>query len=473
MNRRLITLALFAASSATAAAQSLLLTHQIGTAATDLGVAAAVDSAGNAYMAGYTYGNLAATNAGFADAYVSKFSASGTLLWTRQLGTPGYDEAWSVAADAAGNVYICGTTSGNLAGTGAGSSDAFLAKYDAAGTLLWTRQLGTSGADGAYGIAVISTNSIYISGSTSGNLAGSNAGEEDVFLAKYDAAGALVWTRQFGTPAHDYGNGIALDTAGNAYLSGATTGNLAGTNAGEEDAFLAKFDASGAQLWTRQFGTPVYDYGYGIAVDTTGNAYIAGVTLGNLAGPSAGYADAFLAKYDTSGIQVWTRQFGTADDDAGFGVTLDAAGSPYITGYTYGSLGAPNAGDDDAYIAKFTASGTLLWSEQIGASGFDEGWGAAADSLGNIYVAGLTDGSLGGPNAGNWDAFLAKFGTSCYANCDNSNLAPILNVNDFTCFINKYAAAAPYANCDASTLPPILNCNDFTCFLNRYAAGCP
>ena len=170
MNRRLITLALLAASSAPVAAQSLLLTHQIGTTATDLGVAAAVDSSGNAYMAGYTYGNLAGTNAGFADAYVSKFSTSGTLLWTRQLGTSGYDEAWAVAADTAGNVSICGTTNGNLAGTGAGNSDAFLAKYDAAGTLLWTRQLGTSGADGAYGIAVFSANSIFISGSTSGKI---------------------------------------------------------------------------------------------------------------------------------------------------------------------------------------------------------------------------------------------------------------------------------------------------------------
>ena len=109
---------------------------------------------------------------------------------------------------------------------------------------------------------------------------------------------------------------------------------------------------------------------------------------------------------------------------------------------------------------------------QLGSAGSDVAYGVAVDGTGNAYITGSTDGSLGGPNAGGNDAFLAKYGPPpCYPNCDASTAAPLLNVNDFVCFLNSFAAGTTYANCDHSTTAPVLNIQDFICFLNAFAAG--
>jgi len=142
-----------------------------------------------------------------------------------------------------------------------------------------------------------------------------------------------------------------VDADGNAYITGYTSGDLGGTNAGSFDAFLSKYDGSGTPAWTRQLGTGVSDYGNGVAVDADGNAYITGYTGGDLGGPKAGFDDAFLSKYDGSGTLAWTRQLGTVPWDGAFGA--DADGNVYITGSTYGGLGGPNAGEADAFLAKY------------------------------------------------------------------------------------------------------------------------
>ena len=128
---------------------------------------------------------------------------------------------------------------------------------------------------------------------------------------------------------------------------------------------------------------------------------------------------------------------------------------------------------DDAWLARYDSAGNQTWIRQFGTSGSEYAYALCPDGAGGAFAAGHTTGSLGGPNAGVYDVWLARYGTpSCYANCDNSTAAPILNVNDFGCFLNKFAAADPYANCDHSTAPPTLNVNDFQCFLNAFAAGC-
>jgi hypothetical protein len=120
------------------------------------------------------------------------------------------------------------------------------------------------------------------------------------------------------------------------------------------------------------------------------------------------------------------------------------------------------------------AAQTPLWTRQFGTPADDLGLSVAVDGAGHAYIAGYTLGSLGGPSAGSYDAFLAKYGPpTCYPDCDASTAAPLLNVNDFICFLTKFAAADPYANCDGSTVEPVLNVGDFICFLNTYAAGCP
>ena len=186
------------------------------------------------------------------------------------------------------------------------------------------------------------------------------------------AAQSLLWTRQAGTPSYDAASGVAVDGAGDAYITGKTLGNLAGPSAGASDVILVKYDASGTLLWTRQTGTTSDEIGLAVAVDGGGNAFITGWTSGSLGGPNAGGADCFLLKYDASGNPLWSRQIGTPGNDQGIGVAVDGAGHVYITGNTAGSLGGPSAGDLDAFLCKYDASGNLLWTRQAGTSAVEE-----------------------------------------------------------------------------------------------------
>ncbi len=128
---------------------------------------------------------------------------------------------------------------------------------------------------------------------------------------------------------------------------------------------------------------------YGVSADGLGNVYISGYTDGSLGGPNAGGTSMrFSAKYDASGTLQWTRQLGTSGSDCGYGVSADGLGNVYISGYTEGSLGGPNAGGWDAFVSKYDASGTLQWTQQLGTSELDYGGGVSADGLGNVYISG-------------------------------------------------------------------------------------
>jgi len=382
---------------------------QQGTSAADENRGVSADGLGNVYATGYTSGNLGGTNAGGVDAFLSKYDSSGALLWTQQFGTSARDEGLEVSADGLGNVYVTGRTAGNLGGTNAGNDDVFIRKYDASGTALWTRQFGTSSVDHSSAIVADGLGNIYVSGVTHGSLGGPNAGGMDGFIRKYDASGTMLWTRQFGTSANDDNRDVSLDGAGGVYITGYTNGNLGGTSAGGQDAYLMKYDASGTLLWTEQLGSAANDIGTGVSADGLGNVYITGVTFGNLGGTNAGDRDIFVSKYDSSGTLLWTQQLGTASLDIPYGgVVADGLGNVYVSGRTEGNLGGTSAGGSDAFLTKYDASGTLIWTEQFGTSGDEETWGISADGLGNVYLSGLTNGSLGGTNAGLDDVWVAK-----------------------------------------------------------------
>lgn len=385
--------------------------QQLGTVSDDSSSGVATDSLGNVYISGSTEGSLDGPNAGGRDAFLAKYDAAGTLLWTEQMGTASSDSSTAVSADLLGNVYISGSTDGSLGAPNAGSADAFLAKYDVSGNLQWIEQLGTADIDYVFGVSADLLGDVYITGITTGSLGGPYAGNEDVFLAKYNAAGSLQWTEQLGTDGVDRSFGISADSLGNVYISGATTGGLNGPNAGSSgsDVFLAKYDAAGGLQWIEQLGTADGEYGIGVVADSLGNVVVSGRTGGSLGGANAGGNDAFVAKYDATGMLLWSEQLGTSDYDFVHGVSTDSAGSIFISGFTDGSLGGPNAGGRDIFLAKYDAAGTLLWTEQLGTADDDGSLGVAADSFGNVYISGYTGGSLGGANAGGNDAFLAKF----------------------------------------------------------------
>jgi hypothetical protein len=225
---------------------------------------------------------------------------------TQQFGTTGNDVGRGIALVSSTNIYITGSTFGDLDGnTSSGLLDIFLTRFDSSGNKLFTRQFGTTGNDIGYGVAVDSARNVYVTGSTAGTLGASAFGLSDVFLAKFDSSGNPLSIQQFGTPFDDVGYGIAVDSGNNVNITGSTFGDLDGnTSAGLLDIFLTKFDSSGNRLFTQQLGTPFDDIGYGVAVDSSNNAYITGSTSGNLDGnTSSGLLDIFLTKYNPSGVK--------------------------------------------------------------------------------------------------------------------------------------------------------------------------
>ncbi|MBK8210359.1 MAG: SBBP repeat-containing protein [Rhodospirillales bacterium] len=251
----------------------------------------------------------------------------------------------------------------------------------------WTRQVGTIDIDRADGVAADGAGNVYIAGLTYGSLAGSQQGQGDALVAKYDADGQVIWTRQLGTAAFDVAKGVATDGAGNVYLTGETEGSLGGTNSGGNDAWVAQYDTDGNVIWTGQLGTKADDVAWGVAMGA-GNVYLCGSTKGSLGGAKKGGSDAWVAKYDADGQVIWTRQLGTAAYDVAKGVATDAAGNVYLTGETAGSLGGPANGGYDAWVAKYTANGDRLWKKQLGTAVFDTAYGVATDGAGNVYLAG-------------------------------------------------------------------------------------
>jgi hypothetical protein len=146
---------------------------------------------------------------------------------------------------------------------------------------------------------------------------------------------------------------------------------------------------------------------FGVSADGLGNVYISGSVSRSLEEPDASDVDAFVSKYASDGTLQWMQQFGTSEEDASLGVSADGFGNVYVSGYTFGSLAAPHAGDHDAFISKFDSEGTLQWTTQFRSVEYDLSNGVSADGLGRVYLTGFTTGSLGGPHAGGYDAFIA------------------------------------------------------------------
>jgi enterochelin esterase-like enzyme len=325
-------------------------------------------------------------------------------------GTAGEERAGGVATDAAGNVYQALAAAGSVAGQPyAGDKDLVLVKDSPAGARLWTRELGTIGLERAYGVAVDPAGHVLVTGYTKGDLDGSHAGNttDDVFVVKFDPDGNRQWLRQFGVPAlADRGYAVATDSSGNVYVTGYTRGNLAATNLGDKDVYLAKLDSNGNELWVRQFGSAGEDKGWGVSATADG-VRLGGMTSGAM-GTAAGALDGWVARYDGGGSQVWLQQFGTAANEEVWGLTADASGNTYVAAYSAGAFDGPLAGDKDIVAARFDPAGALTWKDQLGTDLNDKGAAIALDDSGNLYVAGFSDGDLEG-HLGKFDAVLVKY----------------------------------------------------------------
>lgn len=398
----------------------------------DIGHGIALDSAGNSYVVGTfhgtaTFGATTLTSAGQSDIFVAKFDPNGQLLWARSAGGPGYDNGAGIAMDAAGNAHITGSfeataTFGATALTNsspASYSDLFVAKYDPAGNLVWVRSTGTDfAADTGAAIAVDAAGSVLITGrsvqDTFGAAALNNLGR--ILVAKYDSAGNPVWAHKAGSfsgGTYDTGTGIGADAAGNVYVTGTFLSPVADfgggllTNRGAGDVFLSKYSPAGTLLWVRQAGGPGDDRPNGLAVDAAGNAHVVGEFSGTAGFGTAslsslgGASDAFIAKFDASGGIIWARAAGGQSADAARGVALDPLGNVHVTGYFGGAaaFGGINlsgiVGTYDAFVTRLDANGNFAFAQQAGGTDLngDFGLGIAADAAGNAILTGYFTGT--------------------------------------------------------------------------------
>ncbi len=334
-----------------------LWVRQRGSDQREFAYGAGCDAAGNIYLTGYTGADLDGNNnIGNWDIFLMKFDANGNWQWTKQDGTSQDDEGRALTVDSAGNVYIAGYVRGNFHGiTRVGTADVFISKYNSSGTRLWSVLFGAPEIDEAFGIACDSAGNVFVTGWTDGSIEGlPNLGNGDNFLAKYDTNGQRLWLRVWGTVNKDTGYALACDAAGNVYVSGYCTGSLYGPPLGERDAFLAKYDAAGNPLWGKKFGTGGHDEAFGLGTDQAGNAYVSGRAAGSLDGNTHyGGDDVFLSKYDPTGTRLWSTQYGTPDSDWSDGLAISTNGI-FVGGWSWGSLeGNANQGLSDAFITRF------------------------------------------------------------------------------------------------------------------------
>ena len=424
---------------------ALIYSTYLGGADNDSGNSIAVDTSGNAYITGTTGSNDFPTEdafqpnlSGLEDAFVAKINPSGeAILYSTYIGDSADDLGGSIAVDSAGNAYIVGTTAsvdfpittGVFEEIQQGAQDAFVSKLDPFGdTFLYSTYLGGSGDDIGRGIAVDSAGNAYVVGTTESTdfpnqnaLPGGNAGQKDAFVTKLDADGsALDYSTYLGGTQDDEGNGIAVDSAGNAYVVGTTESTdfpnqnaLPGGYAWQKDAFVAKFDPllSGVAslIYSTYLGGANDDLGNSIAVDTSNNAYVAGTTLSNdfptknaFQAANAGSDDAFVTKFDPSlsGVAslIYSTYLGGSMDDLGNGIAVDTSNKAYVAGTTLSDdfpvknpLQPTRGGDNDAFISKFNSAGSALtYSTYLGGSMDDLGNSIAVDISGNAYVTGTT-----------------------------------------------------------------------------------
>ncbi|MBZ4373460.1 SBBP repeat-containing protein [Corallococcus sp. AS-1-6] len=377
--------------------------------------AAIVATQDGLYTVGETYGSFhGGAPLGGGDLFLSAHDTQGGLRWVRQFGTADDELIGSLAADGAGNLYVAGGTSGAFTGhTSAGFFDAFLARYDASGQRLWTWQLGSSEFDLARAVAAAPGGGVYVVGSTYGNLDGNLSagyGESDFFISKVDAAGGREWTRQLGTAGPDEAVAVAVDSLGGVYVAGTTSGGMGtGGSQGDTDVVLVKLDADGHVLWSRQMGSPGPDSTVGVVETSAGILVAGGAGSGGGGQPSLGGNDFFTALVTPStGQPLGWRQFGSGFDEYVGGLSTDGAGGAWLTGSTLGAMGTP-LGGQDAVLIHLSAQGQPQQVRQLGTVDDEHATGVTVDAQGRVYLVGETLGVFEGQaSSGSFDVFVLK-----------------------------------------------------------------
>jgi hypothetical protein len=376
-----------------------LKAKDFGTGITDYGEAVAANATG-VYVVGETYGSLDGQNRGNWDAIVRKYD--GGVIWANQFGTRNYDGTKAVAVDAAGNSYVAGETSGAL-GFKVGDYDVFLRKYNATGAVVWTRQFGTADSDSAYDVALDSSGNAFVLSQDNDSYG--------FTVRKFSPSGTLLVSRTVTNATLPQLNPtkLAVDSVGNVIV---LTGWYGFATSGQ-NVRVFKFTSALADVWNVPYQTNFDDEPFDVATLGT-DIYI----TARINTPTAGFGARYV-KLSSAGAIVLTRQLEptpTCNCTYPNSITVDASGNVYVVGDTTGSFaGFTNAGNTDIVAFKYNAAGTKLWGRQLGTGTngtalVDIGWGVAVSDA--VYITGWTYGNLlGDPKygAGNdADAYLLE-----------------------------------------------------------------
>ena len=442
---------------------SLVYSTYLGGTGVDVAYGVAVDANANAYVTGHTFSTnfptqnpLQSTNRGNADAFLTRFNLSGTgLVYSTYLGGALGDFGRGVVVDNGSQPIVTGRTASTdfntrnpLQAANAGGVDAFVSKLNINGNqLVYSTYLGGTSDDLAFGIAIDTTGAVYVTGDTLSTdfnvrapLQSGNRGGLDAFVTKINPVGSdLVYSTYLGGSGEDIASAIALDAAGNAYITGytssndyATVGPIQATSRGGLEVFVTKIFADASSIaFNTYFGGNGSDTGNGIAVDTGGNCYVTGATTSTnfptrnpIQGNNRGGLEVFVAKFNALGTNIiYSTYLGGQFGDVGRGIAVDSAGNAWITGGTFSdnfpvqsAFQPTNRGLGDAFVARLNAAGTgLTYSSFLGGSNTDEAADVAVDTAGNAYVVGNTASTdfntrnpLQANNRGQQDVFVTK-----------------------------------------------------------------
>jgi hypothetical protein len=460
----------------------LVWAKKAGGSSSDAGRKITIDGDGNILVTGYYSGvsnfgtgdpnATSLISAGGSDIFIAKYNTNGILLWAKRAGGNEADHCLGISTDGSNNSIVAGYFKETATfGPGdpnetslisAGDYDIFIAKYDPNGALLWAKRAGGTLDDRALAVATDGTGNSLVTGCFVGSATfGPGDPNEttvtelsnlwyDLYVAKYDPNGALLWVKHVIAGGNQQGYSIASDGSNNGLVTGMFQGSIifgAGevnettlTNAGADEIFIAKYDPNGALIWAKRAGGSSQDSGNDIAADAAGNSLVTGVfkttaifgagETNETSLTSNGAGEFFIAKYDPNGTLLWAKQAGGILNEAGFGVVFDSFGNCMVTGefenlVTFGAGEANETkmvslGSRDVFVAKYNSNGGLLWVRRDGGTSWESGHGIVVDVSNNSLVAGSFGATatfgMGEPNeislvsTGNLDILVAKYG---------------------------------------------------------------
>jgi len=398
-----------------------------GTVIASIGLGAAHDLSGNASVASTSTDNMVT--------YDPAAPPTRVQTWSTYLGGTSWDHAYAVVADGAGGSFVVGATeSTDFSGRTNdhhGATDAFVAHVNRVGNVLWATYLGGSGDDMAYGVTPDGAGGVFVAGETSStDFSGStntyHGGDTDAFVGRVSPTGAILWVNYLGGSRADRANGVVADAAGGALVVGDTlspdfSGN-GNTYHGSYDAFVARVNPAGAVIWATCLGGSFAEWAYAVVGDGAGGAFVAGETLStNFQGRtnrhySGSWEDAFVARVSGTGTLLWATYVGGTDQDYAYAVAPDGAGGAFVAGETLSTdifrpTNNPGVGQD-GFVTRLSHVGDVLWSTYVGGNSNDWVRAATVENPDSILVAGYTY-STDLPGRTNsyqsgYDAFIAR-----------------------------------------------------------------